>query len=111
MMEVTMQTHPSGRPATHVPREIRSWLIAPTTGPVATRILMQDAWLRAKERQQLEDGTSARIHSQQLDKLSDMINGTPIDQAGSSEIYLLANRPNLLCHKFGFRASQNGGAQ
>ncbi|PYG33099.1 hypothetical protein [Pelagimonas varians] len=103
-----MQTHPSGRPATHTPISIRNHLIVPPCGPAPSRELMQDAWWRAKERQQLEDGTSARIQPQQLDQLSDMINGRPLDKAGSAEIHMIARRRNLLCHKFGFRAAKNG---
>lgn len=108
-------THLSGRSSTHIPKHIRPWLIAPTTGPLPPRALMQDAWLRAKERQILEDGTSARIEHDRIDLLSDMINGTRLDQAGSVEVHLISSRRNLLCQKFDFQTrpatGPKGGAQ
>ncbi len=103
--------HPSGRPSTHIPLHIRPWLIAPTSGPLPPRALTQDAWLRAKERQLLEDGTSARIEHNRMDRLSGMINGTPLDRAGSAEIHLLSNRRNLLCQKFGFQSHSTTGSK
>ncbi|MGH1417197.1 MAG: hypothetical protein ACRBB0_27175 [Pelagimonas sp.] len=90
-------------------------MIMPISGPLPSREIRIDAWLRAKEKQRLEDGTSARIQPHQIDRLSAMINGTPADHSGSAEVFLLTNRRNLLCQKLGFEArsasAKKGGAQ
>ncbi|OWV40411.1 hypothetical protein [Mameliella alba] len=54
---------------TRIPRDFTADLIVPPSGafhPIAAI----DAWLRLKERQRLEDGTSAAIEPAQLNRLS-----------------------------------------
>jgi len=61
--------HPSGRPATRIDTGLRTELIADK--PLA-RFVSQESWLLAKERQRLEDGTSARIEGVRLARLETM---------------------------------------
>lgn len=105
-----MFQYPSGRVSTHIPANIRPWLVVPKSGDIPHPVLIQDAWLRAKECQTLEDGTSARIPPEQLARLEASINGTPLSKAGSAEVFLLS-RHNNLCRKLGYLARTKGGAQ
>lgn len=77
-----------------IPRDFTADLIVPPSGAVHPVVAI-DAWLRVKEAQQLEDGTSGRITPERLARLQNLT-GWP--RRGTSHEQLVAELDQAVDH-------------